>query len=65
MHAMVDLVQSEEEIQCYLDSNGFVYSPYYLLDMVERDDVSMISIVKQLGVRASGKFADIKIKSFK
>jgi hypothetical protein len=54
---------SKEAIQCYLDSNGYVFCPYHICRGLERTDPSMIEIVKQLGARANGKCADIKIQS--
>jgi len=53
---------SKEAVQCYLDSNGYVLCPYYISRELERTDPSMIEIVKQLGHRANGKCADIKIQ---
>jgi len=54
---------SKEAVQCYLDLNGYVFRPYYIKRELERDDASMIKIVKQLGRRANGKHADIQIQS--
>jgi hypothetical protein len=54
---------SKEAVICYLDSNGYVLCPYYISRGLERTDPSMIEIVKQLGARANGKCADIKIQS--
>lgn len=54
---------SKEAWLSYLDLNGYVYCRHYLKRDIDRSDPSMIEIVKQLGPKANGKYADIQIQS--
>ena len=48
-------------VEMFLQNCGYVYCKFYLSKRIERDNVHMIHIVKQLGSKANGKYADIKI----
>ena len=48
-------------VDMYLERCGYVYCKYYVSNELKRDNLDMIHVVKQLGSKANGKCADIKI----